>query len=360
MGRRVASRRALVISGCLVALCLFVVAPRISRGDTLIHVFPYTMSTEDGQFVFAMINVGTGDEPSELSGRFPRSGLYSRADSTNPLWTVDWSGYVWLPSDSVHLVRRTLSLRQTRGYQEEALAFFADGRLLRTYRICDLVDFPFLLPHTSMYYTWMEPMHGNDELVSSISYAGGQVQRQFEGVLVHNDGSTLELKTIEGGSYVFDLNTGGIVNSHRPLRLAMTIGLCSFALLYGAYLLIATARKGRDHRNVAKTGLFRISVCLGIAAVVVYAVNYLYESNPDGATAVLVAAWRAIVYLPVYLAEGLGWIPRDGYWVILSIGFWFLILLALTMLNAGVVRAVALLRKGLLPTGAKNRAGNGP
>jgi hypothetical protein len=189
--------------------------------------------TADGKYVFVMIAPGPVEQEAswlnkeraaairEIRRVYFRSGLYPNDGSAEPLWTVDWyARRVELASDGIHLIRhgrwpsvppdpplsgipiigRWLSGLIHRNaplgsaLDQEALSFFANGQLLHTYRIGELVDAPDLLRRTVSHFDW------EDE--------GRFDENRLEYMLT----------TLDGNRFVFDLRTGGIVTQSRRGR----------------------------------------------------------------------------------------------------------------------------------------------
>jgi hypothetical protein len=159
-----------------------------------------------GRFVFVMIAPLPADEDARghkeetaaeirrVRGTYAQSGMYRNDGSAEPLWTVDWYAFHVEPAaDGRHLVRngpRTwLREDNSPDLDCEAVSFFADGRLLRTYQVGELVQDPGRLPRSVSYYRWRE---------------------RFKGGLSGEHEYTLD--TTDGSRFVFDLRTGEIVS----------------------------------------------------------------------------------------------------------------------------------------------------
>ena len=105
----------------LIAIC----SPLAAKADLETDVYPYTIKTSDGRYVFVML----AGSPANLDSRdplakYPASGLYRNDGSYTPLWTVDWSAYVILPSDGVHLVRKGAGQGNPRDVRRRLLPSF--------------------------------------------------------------------------------------------------------------------------------------------------------------------------------------------------------------------------------------------
>lgn len=132
------------------------------------------------------------NEIKSIEDRYPQSGLYQNDGSITPLWTVDWYAHGVLPcSDGKHLIRFGAWAPK---HSQEALSFYAEGKLLSYYRIDQLVDFPALMPHSVSHFRWC----GDCRL--------DEGEGQFR------------MRTLHGESFVFSLATGQIVESFRLPR----------------------------------------------------------------------------------------------------------------------------------------------
>ncbi len=209
MNKRICSLVALLMSVTALLEC------PAARADKEAPPYSYRTYSLDGKYVFVMISplplhedMGSwietkAAEIQAIRQMYCQSGLYRNDGSTKPLWTVDWYAFrVTVASDGISLVRHG---RWASSTDEEACSFFANGKLLRSYEIRDLVDAPFLLEHTVSHFEWR-----NDD--------------QF-------DDGNLEYKvwTKDGNWYVFDLRTGNIQSQSRPVRIAMWIVAAIFA-----------------------------------------------------------------------------------------------------------------------------------
>ena len=167
--------------------------------DSPIPLISYKQISSGGAYVFVML--GDPRHDSAVGGRaarklrqtYPASGLYPNDGSTVPLWTVDWyARQVDVASDGIHLVRRGPWAMAT---SDEAVSFFANGQLVRSYIINWLVDDKSKLHRSVAHFEW-------------------QSSGQF-------DDARLEytLQTVDGNSFTFEVRTGQIVSENRPSRL---------------------------------------------------------------------------------------------------------------------------------------------
>jgi hypothetical protein len=218
----------------VIAVIAFAILAASSRvlADSEAPPFSYKKVSPGGAFVFVMIaplaldvefrqgwNEKTTAGIRDIRRVYSKSGLYRNDGSPEPLWTVDWYAYgVEIASDGISLIRHGPWASST---EQEALNFFANGKLLRTYLISELVDVPTLLPGSVSHFRWSKEMRLGD---STMEYT---------------------VVTMDGNRFVFDARTGGVVSETRLGR-RITWG----AVIIGAILLIALVwfvarRRGR-------------------------------------------------------------------------------------------------------------------
>jgi len=197
---------------CLSAFVLLALAiPALA--DTPTPASSYKLITPGDRFVFVMISphpveqdtAGSRNDENaarirEIRRVFARSGMYRNDGSVEPLWSVDWYAMdVKLSSDGVHLVRQGpwafLPAVRLHDFEtaldQEAVSFFADGRLLRTYQIRELVDDQDHLTRSVSHLHWKKDGNLNDE---RLEYT---------------------LTTLDDNQFVFDVRTGAIVSESR-------------------------------------------------------------------------------------------------------------------------------------------------
>jgi hypothetical protein len=186
---------------------LAMVADSPIRADSPTPPRSYKEVARGEKFVFAMIAPGTVEddvwqwnEETAASIRairraYTRSGMYRNDGSAEPLWTVDWYAHrVEVASDGMHLVRHGPWASST---DQEAVSFFADGKLLRSYSIRELIDNRIMLARTSAHFFWQEEGRFDDD---QLKYA---------------------LATKDGNQFVFDVRTGEIVSQFRLAPVAL-------------------------------------------------------------------------------------------------------------------------------------------
>jgi hypothetical protein len=212
--------------------------------DSNASLTPYIMETSDKRFVFVMLSKEeAGKIRNSYSIKYPQSGLYLNDGSTKPIWTVNWAARVFLPSDGVHVVRKGAWPLKGK-YDEEAISFFANGKQMKSYSVRDLVDFPWLLPETASHYEWLKSK--NTGLVIMRDFDGGVFTSQSE-VTFDESSGTMSLETLQSGRFVFDLKTGEIISSHRPVyRVFIFVLIAALFIVMGiGYYLFSRNRNRR-------------------------------------------------------------------------------------------------------------------
>jgi hypothetical protein len=187
----------------VIGLLLWVVVAEV-RAEEPLPPFSYTATSPDRRYVFVMIAPISLDEDLAIWGsadaervrtireRYSASGLYLNDGSTRPLWTVGWYAHQVTPySDGVHAIRHG---PWADSVDAEAVTFLANGKILATYTVRDLVIYPSWLPHASQGVRW----RGEST--------------------IDDDGRVLVLETSQYDHYVFDATSGLVVRSRRPSR----------------------------------------------------------------------------------------------------------------------------------------------
>jgi hypothetical protein len=322
--------------------CFIVLLPRTSLADVEGGLSPYTMVSPDHEYIFVMLMEGDRKNPRPyIFDKYSLSGLYRNDGSTTPLWTVDWAGDVILPSGPTYLIRKGGWARQDDGYGVEAIAFLANGRVLKTYRVCDLVDFPWLLPHSASHYQWQKTLSLEEGAhISRVHFVQAGAVDRNDGVLLSEQLHTLQLETLQGDSYVFDITTGDIIESHRSMRIVLAF-IAIFAIpLYGLYLFRRSKKPQTPLFKTPQRVTIISTLLIFLISSVVVGVHQLTSQSSDHP--LFIALWRFLIYLPVRVAEKLGLETIDVFfWLALSIVFWFLFIVGLIILNHRIVWALA-------------------
>jgi len=153
----------------LSSVCLLWLEVPLALADRPRAPTSYTALSENKEFEFVMNVPGAANR-----GKRP-SGLYRR-HSANPLWTVSWyADSVTVSSDGKHLIRWGA---WASALENEAFSFFANGKLVREYRIKDLVTTAEGLQYTVSHFFWLHRMHFDDanHLLSVTTLTGDEHQ----------------------------------------------------------------------------------------------------------------------------------------------------------------------------------------
>jgi len=149
------------------------VATSSALADSPSHPRSYKEVVPGGMYVFVMIAPGAVEDDirpwneetaariREIRLAYKRTGMYRNDGSAEPIWTVDWYAHgVDLTPDGIHLIRRGpwawLRDDKTPDLDCETVSFFDNGRLLRTYRVGELVDHPDSLERSVSHYRWQQ------------------------------------------------------------------------------------------------------------------------------------------------------------------------------------------------------------
>jgi len=204
------------------AFAIFMAGSSFAWADSEAPPFSYKQKSPGGKYVFVMIapmsideDAGNwieekGTEIREIRRTYSESGLYRNDGSTEPLWTVDWYAFgVDIASDGVHLIRHGPWAWST---DQEAISFFANGKLIRTYQINQLIDDPLRLEHTVSHFFWKKRSSFSD---SRLRYT---------------------LRTIDGNQFVFDVRTGDILSKSPapadiPWDMIVVFGTSALAII---------------------------------------------------------------------------------------------------------------------------------
>jgi len=342
-------------------LAFFALAlPVAVLADQETGTYQYAMESADKKYIFVMLRGCSSDGSVDLydSEKYPESGLYLNDGSAAPLWTVDWCGYVLLPSDGIHIVRKGPWARTREGYSVEAITFFADGKLLKSYRVCDLVTIPWLLQHSSSHYEWQRLIPAEEGAQSfSIQFLNGGSYSAGSGVVFDESAHTMRIATLQGDTYLFDVNTGEILSSARPVR-TITISLSAFlVLLYAWYLMRATARPRLPLWKLYQRLAFNALVMAWLSALLGFGLLAAVRHMPgEDRSLVLVAGLRVFVSAPIEIARRNEWLwarpfgnaPHPFYLaqnVLYLLGFWLFIFGVVLMTNSTLVRCVRSVRQ---------------
>lgn len=191
-----------------VAVVILALAPA-ARADSIAPAVPHAILSPNNQFVFVHL-VKTYPEQEKgwtpehaaeirrIRATYPQSGMYRNNGSNQPLWTVDWhSPHLELADDGIHVIRHGpwpslpsgASPPRSRHLEREALSFFANGKLIRTYQIGELVAVPSRLPRSVSHFQW-------------------RAQSEFD-----RERMQFHVRTHDGGRFTFDVRTGELLSA---------------------------------------------------------------------------------------------------------------------------------------------------
>lgn len=328
------------------------------RADHEDMISEHTMETADKKYLFVMLKGGTVSKPfvPTQTGKYPQSGLYLNDGSNTPLWTVDWCANVLLPADGIHIVRKgrhTLPIE----YNEEVITFLTDGKELKSYRVSDLVQFPRLLPASSNYYEWQKVISVEAGATPfTINLSESEKFPYPAGVIFDEAAHTMHLETNQGDSYLFDLNTGEIISSHRPVRFIFLTLVISCLLLYFFYLFYTTGKAQKPFTRALLISSF-IAFLIGFliaATEFVFGDTFAkWASNYENSGFVSNFFYTLFFYFPYKTVDdfGRGILPFFGYYetdyAAKIFCFWFSISFIIGLFNYSLVSIVRLFRNRL-------------
>lgn len=153
------------------------------------------------------------------------------------LWrTQDWYSFqVFLSDDGRHLVRMgPWSFGHEPGPTDLALAFYEDGKLLKSYSTAELVKDHSKVSRSVSHYTWQAGRPNMGETIEERSYPYLDWDNRFY------------LKTIDGIVYRFDVTTGAIVSAQ-----ASSTGWATAAEIDRLTIALALANEPFDFPQIA-------------------------------------------------------------------------------------------------------------
>jgi len=149
--------------------------------------------------------------------KYTVGGMYRNDGSTTPIWTVNWYAYrIDVPAGGEGVGRYSSGGLETD--TGPAIGFYRRGDLIRGYDVSDLVTLPWFSDRRS----WLSEHRLSD------------------------DSRTVTVVTEHGDRYVFDVQTGEMLERFRPVRYAV-IGATALMVL-GCVWWIRRRRK----RNAAR------------------------------------------------------------------------------------------------------------
>jgi hypothetical protein len=253
--------------------------------------------------------------------------MYINDGSNVPLWSVDWAGGVNLPNGGDYVVRRGAWARYSGSYAEEAFTFFYRNELLETFRVKNLVDFPWLLSHTASHYTWSTsscsaPSVGDGSVVR----VGGSEYPNNSGVRFDDQNRTMEVETQLGDRLVFDLTTGAMIEASRPSRTICTAAFSLLLIAYFLYRYVAVDRKGFSiSASNLVLGFLICTALISIPTIVTSFTRAVYLCDVEYAPTLYQQIWLAYYLIPPYV---MSFITRSGAGeeIMIVLGSWVTIL----------------------------------
>ena len=197
--------------------------------------YSYSVATRDAKVVFVMIGPKAPEnyepilrddpmiETRRLQNIYRVSGLYRNNGSTSPLWVLEgalpaqYSSKVFLSSDGRYLAKMGWWADEVTS---EALAFYKDGKLLKSFSVKDLTTAAWFLPGGRQHYDWNREIKFDDE------------------------SKTLFVRTEHFDELVFDITTGTIRSTFHPVS---TTGFATFGV--SIILLLILFRKRMTRRT---------------------------------------------------------------------------------------------------------------
>ena len=221
----------LQFTATIIAIVLVAIAAPTAFADQEGTGLPYTATTPDGKHIFRML------ASYEVGAPYPSSGMYLNDGSTVPLWTVDWNAFAFVPSGGQYLVRKGNWAPWSGTYREEALTFFSNGQPLKTYTTAELIDFPWLLPHTVSHYGW-QPAWTPSERDDYAALTHAWQRYSNASVKFDDENQRVYIVTLLGDRFTFDLRTGEIVSVNRSRAVTTLLMFAVLLLIYGAWRIM--------------------------------------------------------------------------------------------------------------------------
>jgi hypothetical protein len=233
----------------LLALC------PVLLGYTAAPARSFAKLTADGRFVFVMLtpNFDANHAPAEekdLRRKYATGGMYANDGTGRRLWAVDWYGdNVHPASDGVHVARvhdirghwlggESRDAQLARVNQFEALALYAEGRLVRQYSLGELIDTSrFTHGQLNIWFRWLQKAELDEA-------AGTLTVEAITGQRVAVDYRSGEIISQEGASGADEEGWGWI---------AATAGIAVVAALGGVFLAVVFLLGRRPDSRGQKT-----------------------------------------------------------------------------------------------------------
>lgn len=178
---------------CFIALSSFFLLSAMCFADSEARPYPYITASEFGTCYFKMLPEQTDQFPDREKGHgFCYKAGFGRQDLV--LWETDgWYSFeVYLSDDCKYLARMGDWARGSIPSNKHlAVAFYKEGILLQSYSTKDLIRNPLAVQKSVSHYQW-----------------------EAEPAKFDHWQNRLEIVTIEGKKYVFDITTGNVVSTN--------------------------------------------------------------------------------------------------------------------------------------------------
>lgn len=162
---------------------------------------PYVKASPNGQFYFRMM-----PGKQEWDNRHAYGEMYEVSEGGDKLlWkTKGWYSFsVFVSDNGRHLVRMGLWSSGDRPSQEDlAVAFYTDGKLVKSYSTKDLVSDPSKIERSVSHYEWYQVIIGLHSRAGINDPFGGEPD-------------TFSLITLADETFSFDIASGKIISEEK-------------------------------------------------------------------------------------------------------------------------------------------------
>jgi len=198
---------------------------------------PSNIELENGKKIFYMT------PPEYEKEGYPQTGLYYNTDPPENIYLTRpyYNRILYfevhnikISNDGMYFAHFPI-VRHGR-VEESALEFYAEGKLIKEYKVLDLVKDESKLDHTSAGTFWRQRFN-----------EGQPTTRVFDA-----DKNTLTLTTIDEITYTFDITTGKIISTERKSNLTLiitTISAVVICISTSAFLIRRKKWKKKDFKN---------------------------------------------------------------------------------------------------------------
>ncbi len=178
-----------------VILLLSFAIPKLALADSVQTPIPRISTAREFPFIFVMVPE-VRDESGKIRSEARGTAYMVTPDGTfQQQWTVSgWFAWeTYLSEDGRYLIRKGLWPEGAAPSKNDlAVAFYDNGKLIRSYSTADLIKDPKAVRVSVSHYDWELPEDSDRQIRVYIE-------------------ATFALKTIEGVKYTFDVRTGNIL-----------------------------------------------------------------------------------------------------------------------------------------------------